>query len=232
MIEDVLEQLVEDYYSSKAGFFTKHNVKFRPLKDDETYDSQMDSVHSDIDVIAVCTSIPNTVNAISCKSWQGGLNIAVFMESIENAIVQQPNKTKGRRDLWCTFRELCIRKWTRSFVEKLREETSQPPNNKMELNYFIVCTLITPGSIKDKAAFENSETIKKHFRDVSDVNFNLRVLTVSQLVQDLIERIKNKATPSVEMSELSRMIQILLAAGCEIKVPSGTNNEGLGLYCQ
>jgi hypothetical protein len=120
----------------------------------------------------------------------------------------------------CHFMELCIRKWTRSFIEKLREEIALPPNSKMELNYFIVCTLITPGSIKDKAAFENSEIIKKHFQETSNVDINLKVLTVTQLVQDLIDRIKNKITPSVEMSELSRMIQILLAAGCEIKIPN------------
>jgi hypothetical protein len=217
--EDVLEQLVEDYYSSKPGFFTKHNVKFRPSKDHITYESQMDSVHSDIDVIAVNSSSPNAVHAISCKSWQGGLNVTRFMTSIEEAIVTQPQKTKGRRDDWCTFRELCIDKWTKAFTDKLREEIAAPSGQRIDLNYFIVCTLMTPGSMSQRQKFEESELIKKHFLNTSNTEIKLKVITVRQLVEDLIQRLKSKSTPSVEMTELSRTIQILLAAGCEIKMP-------------
>jgi hypothetical protein len=191
--EDVLEQLVEDYYSSKAGFFTKHNVKFRPSKDHISYESQMDSVHSDIDVIAISSSSPNTVHAISCKSWQGGLNVARFMKSIEQAITSQPQKTKGRRDDWCTFRELCISKWTKAFTNKLREEIAAPSEEKIKLHYFIACTLMTPGSISSRQKFEESELIKKHFLSISNVDIKLKVITVRQLVEDLISTTRFKS---------------------------------------
>lgn len=219
MIEDVLEQLVEDYYSSKPGFFTKHNIKFRPAKSEPLYDAQMDSVHSDIDVIAISTDSPRNVYAVSCKSWQGGFNISTSIKCIEEAILQQPIKTKGKRDLWCTFRELCIKKWTKAFVEKLRSEIALPSQQEVQINYSVVCTRITPASLRDKDRFENSEIIKKHFKDTSNAHLVLSVLTFNRLIKDLIHNINNKTTPSVEMTELSRTIQLLIASGCKIEVP-------------
>ena len=47
MKEDILEQLAEDYFLKFDGNFVKHNVKFRPDKEDhEDYDPKNDSVHS------------------------------------------------------------------------------------------------------------------------------------------------------------------------------------------
>lgn len=219
MIEDVLEQLVEDYYSRRPGCFTKHNVKFRPSKSDPLYNSQMDSVHSDIDVIAISTSSPGVIKAVSCKSWQGGFNITAFMKGIEDAIVRQPTKTKGKTDIWCTFRELCIRKWTTAFVEELRKETGLSQKSPLLIDYSIVCTRITPGSLGDKERFENSPIIRKHFKESANADITLNVLAVPDLIKELIANLKDKSTPSVEMTELSRTLQILLASGCSIEWP-------------
>jgi hypothetical protein len=50
MKEDILEQLVDDYLQHK-GYFTRHNIKFKPSKDSIDFDIQKDSVHSDIDIM-------------------------------------------------------------------------------------------------------------------------------------------------------------------------------------
>lgn len=49
--EDILEQLVEEFLVHR-GYFVRHNVKFLPRKDHPDFDSQQDSNHSDIDVLA------------------------------------------------------------------------------------------------------------------------------------------------------------------------------------
>jgi len=36
MKEDILEQVAKDFYSKKVGYFTKHNIKFRPSKEEKT----------------------------------------------------------------------------------------------------------------------------------------------------------------------------------------------------
>lgn len=53
MKEDILEQMVDEYLQHK-GYFTRHNIKFRPAGDHAEYDTRQDAVHSDIDVIGCC----------------------------------------------------------------------------------------------------------------------------------------------------------------------------------
>ena len=50
MKEDILEQLVDDYLQSQ-GYFTRHNIKFRPRSDHPDFVKLKDSNHSDIDVV-------------------------------------------------------------------------------------------------------------------------------------------------------------------------------------
>ena len=50
MKEDVLEQIVDDYLQFK-GYFTTHNVRFKPRRDHSGYVTREDSVHSDVDVV-------------------------------------------------------------------------------------------------------------------------------------------------------------------------------------
>ena len=50
MKEDVLEQIVDDYLKVR-GYFTVHNVSFRPRSTDPDYEAEKDRVPSDVDVI-------------------------------------------------------------------------------------------------------------------------------------------------------------------------------------
>ena len=77
MKEDVLEQVVDDYLQLN-GYFTMHNIRFRPARSHPDYVSKDDSVHSDLDVLGVCPTVhgPARVVAVSCKSWQAESNPA------------------------------------------------------------------------------------------------------------------------------------------------------------
>lgn len=70
MKEDILEQLVDDYLQLK-GYFTIHNVKFRPAQDDAAYVTNQDTVHSDVDIVGFHPLLngPDRVWVASCKSW-------------------------------------------------------------------------------------------------------------------------------------------------------------------
>ena len=52
MKEDVLEQIVDDYLQFD-GYFTMHNVRFRPSPDDPDYGRAQDAVPSDVDVVGL-----------------------------------------------------------------------------------------------------------------------------------------------------------------------------------
>jgi hypothetical protein len=95
MKEDILEQLVDEHLQHK-GYFTRHNIKFRPDSKHLDFDSRQDSVHSDIDIVGINPILqgPDRVVAVSCKSWQGGFNPKSKIAEIEN------NKIVSCREAW------------------------------------------------------------------------------------------------------------------------------------
>ena len=216
MKEDILEQIAEDFYSKKVGYFTKHNIKFRPSEKEPNYIAKYDSVNSDIDLIIIDTHERNKIITVSCKSWQGGFNILEYKITLEDALNNQPSKTTGKRDAWCAFRELCIHRWTNSFLKILRNELNVVDTQEIELEYVILCTKITKRSLKYKSDFENSEAIKKYFKQ-KKVNLKLKVLTIDEIIAEIIKNINEKDTPYVENTHLSRTLQLIIASGHEIR---------------
>jgi len=216
MKEDILEQIAEDFYSKKVGYFTKHNIKFKPSKKELTYIAKYDSVNSDIDLIIIDTHKRNKIITVSCKSWQGGFNILKYKNTLEDALNKQPSKTTGKRDDWCAFRELCIHRWTNSFLKILRNELNVVDTQEIELEYVILCTKITKRSLKYKSDFENSEDIKKYFKQ-KKVNLKLKVRTIDEIIAEIIKNINEKDTPYVENTHLSRTLQLIIASGHIIK---------------
>lgn len=102
MKEDVLEQVVDDYLMHK-GYFTRHNLRFRPASDHIEFDRRADAVHSDIDVVGIHPTLegPERVLAVSCKAWQAGFDPAAKVREILE------NKISSGREAWKGFRELC-----------------------------------------------------------------------------------------------------------------------------
>jgi hypothetical protein len=222
MKEDILEQIAEDIYSKKVGHFTKHNIKFRPSDKERTYIAKYDSVHSDIDLIIIDTHKRNKIIAVSCKSWQGGFNILKFKNTLEDALKNQPIKTTGKKDDWCAFKELCIHSWTNSFLKILRDELNVVGTKEIELEYVILCTKITKGSLKHKSDFENSEAIKKYFKQ-KKVNLKLKITTIDEKIAEILKIMNGKDTPYVENTHLSRTLQLMIASG--LRFEKNTSNS-------
>lgn len=82
MKEDVLEQIVDDYLQMQ-GYFTTHNVRFNPPKDQD-YVTRDESVSSDIDVVGLhpLRTGADRVMVVSYKSWQSGFDAARILAQL------------------------------------------------------------------------------------------------------------------------------------------------------
>jgi hypothetical protein len=120
MKEDVLEQVVDDYLKFK-GYFTTHNIAFRPRSDHPEYFGSQDSVRSDVDVVGYHPqrSGLDRVMVISCKAWQGGFDATAKLAELRR------EKKNPKRETWRHFRELWIPKWSEAFREKIFELTGE-----------------------------------------------------------------------------------------------------------
>src|SRR5882757_7150568 len=118
MKEDILEQLVDDYLKFK-GFFTIHNVKFKPSRKDSAYISKKDSNASDVDVIGLHPRLKGTdrVWVVSCKSWQQGFSPAKRIADID------ARKKVSGREAWQGFRELTVKKWADGLIAEVERRT-------------------------------------------------------------------------------------------------------------
>src|SRR5216684_2024167 len=101
MKEDILEQIVDDFLQWK-GYFTRHNLKFRPSPNHPHFERQQDSNHSDIDVLGLHPKLQGVdrVWVVSCKSWQAGFDVGAKLSEITNS------KVRSGRESWRFFREL------------------------------------------------------------------------------------------------------------------------------
>jgi hypothetical protein len=95
MKEDILEQLVDDYLQFN-GYFTSHNVKFKPIESHPEFVRKDDCVHSDVDVVGLNPRREGAdhVWVVSCKSWQLGFDPKERIAAIEG------NKKREGRDAW------------------------------------------------------------------------------------------------------------------------------------
>lgn len=168
MKEDILEQLVDDYLKHE-GYFARHNLRFKPHDSSPDFNQHANSVHSDIDVIAVNPrrSDVDRVRVLSCKAWQSGFNPAAKVTEIEC------NKIISGREAWKGFRELCIPKWSEAFLHAVEDATGT--------RKFVYCTVVTvllnPGSRADWE--ENLQ-----FRKAIEGN-QIQIVTLSEMLDRL-----------------------------------------------
>ena len=130
MKEDILEQLVDDYLQAK-GYFTQHNLKFKPRVGCVGYDAPQDRVASDIDVIGIHPKLepPHNVWVVGCKSWQDGFAVRQMLDAIDH------NKKIGGKVGWKHFRELSKDKWAAAFMDAVEAATNT--------RYFTYVTAVT-----------------------------------------------------------------------------------------
>ncbi len=190
MKEDVLEQIIDDYLQF-LGYFTVHNVKFKPSPDHPKYIAANDSVHSDIDILAFHPLKRGTerVRVISCKSWQSG-----FRADLELGRLRGERKNP-KRESWRKFRELWIPKWAEAFRNRVRALTGVD-----EFHYQIAVTRL----IGDGAAWSQDETIRRNLGPKSRFSF----LALNQIWSEYLAQLELTPAPS----EIGRLAQLLKAA--------------------
>jgi hypothetical protein len=190
MKEDILEQIVDEYLMH-AGYLTTHNVKFRPARTHNDYESQHDSVHSDIDVIGFHPKKQGNdrVIVVSCKSWQDGIDLSGDLERIAET------RKNPKRPTWKSFRELCKPKWSQAFIDKVEEVTGT-----RKFTYWTAVTHVKNG---DKAQWEKHQV----FIDALEGN-PIKVVTFDEMLDEVWNEISK--TPAA--TEIGRMIQLMKAS--------------------
>lgn len=189
MKEDILEQLADDYLQSK-GYFTRHNIKFRPDKSHPDYKPKLDSNHSDIDVIGLhpVNDGPDRVWVVSCKSWQEGFSIGAMLDAIEH------DKKVGNKLGWQHFRELTSARWTKAFLDAVKEET-----DATQFTYVLAVTFASG----DKETWEKNQNFKQALNDNP-----IKIITLSEMLSHF-KRMKSKTVAS---SDIGRVLQLMKAA--------------------
>ena len=190
MKEDILEQLVDDYLKFN-GFFTIHNVKFRPSRAHPDYIKAADCVASDVDVVGFhpMRTGDDRVWVVSCKSWQMGFDPKDRISAIEN------EKVREGRPAWQGFRELVKPKWANALIQEIERLTGTT-----RFTYVTAVTkLLTPAS-----TWEQNAAFKKNLGGNP-----IKILTLQEILNDLYSKTKT----SVASSEIGRLLQVIKASG-------------------
>jgi hypothetical protein len=187
--EDVLEQIVDDYLKFQ-GYFTAHNVPFRPRRDHLQYDASQDAVPSDIDVVGIDPRRRGVrrVVVINCKAWQRGFPATALLEQLRG------NRPDRKRARWRQFRELWIPKWSEAFREEIKTRTGAT-----RFNYRIAVTYLRG----DGDEWGKDPTIR---RNLPGCLFEF--LTLEEMWKAVLA--DPSRTPAA--SEIGRLAQLLKAA--------------------
>lgn len=190
MKEDILEQLVDEYLQHK-GYFTRHNIRFKPDPNHPEFVQNMDSVASDIDVIGIHPNLegPERVMVVSCKSWQDGFKPEYWISAFE-----EKKKVSGK-NAWQKFRELANDKWSEAF---LREITLITGSDSFT---YVTAVTVLKGS---------RETWETHVPFSNRIRGNkIKILTFEDMLTELYPTI----TTTRASSAIGRILQLIKASG-------------------
>jgi hypothetical protein len=189
MKEDVLEQIVDDYLKLR-GYFTIHNVKFKPSPEHEAYNRSKDSVFSDIDVIGVNPRLRgiSRVWAVSCKAWQSGFDANHILNQLNGKAKQ------GKREAWKYYRELWEPRWSEAFRQEVITRTGAK-----RFRYSIAVTHLKG----DGAAWARDPRIRSNLAGSS-----FSFLTLEEMWMEYLGAIGTAPQPSA----IGRLAQVLKAA--------------------
>lgn len=190
MKEDVLEQIVDDYLKFK-GYFTVHNVSFRPRKDHPDYVRAQDAVPSDVDVVGYHPrrSGNDRVLVVSCKAWQAGFDASGRLAELRG------DKANPKRATWRHFRELWVPKWSEAFRTAIEELTGE-----RDFNYRVAVTRLRG----DADSWQRDDTMSRNLAGCS-----IGFLTLEEMWASMLGELTTTPAPS----EIGRLAQLLKAAG-------------------
>lgn len=211
MKEDILEQLVEDWFISKSGRFIKHNVKYRPDQSKIIFnDKNKYSVHSDIDLIGIDLFAENDSDkaiVVNCKSWQAGADLKKWLKIIKEGLLEKQKNEKYNIDVkyWKKFREFIDPIWTEAFVNKIFLETGEK-----SFTYIFAVTKIKKDIVQE---FINNNLLTQNFKKFG-FNVKIKVIDIRTIFNEVFLRMDEKevlVTP--ETTNLGRIIQLFRASG-------------------
>jgi hypothetical protein len=167
-----------------------HNVPFHPDKSRADYDSSLDSVPSDIDVIGVNPRKkgPARVIVVTCKSWQGGFRADALLAQLRG------EKKNPKRETWRHFRELWMPKWSEGFRREVEARTGAK-----HFTYRIAVTRL----IGDASAWAAEDRIKENLPGCP-----FGFLPMEEMWTTILGELTERPAPS----ELGRLAQLLKAA--------------------
>lgn len=209
MKEDILEQLVEDYFQ-REGYLTLHNVRFRPRKGHRDFKTRKDSSHSDIDILGYNPHKrgTNRVVAVSCKSWQDGFRAEWLIQRIEDELkkLKEGKKISGHEQ-WKFFRELTVNKWSEAFRNKIEEKTGSS-----QFTYCLAVTQLKGNQERGAKAWQNHKRFKKALKGNP-----IKILTL----QEILDQLWTNTETTMEGSEIGRLLQVIKASGWESSLKKG-----------
>ena len=193
MVEDVLEQVVDDWLR-RQGYFTRTNVRFGPRLGDAGYLSRDHNQQSDLDVVAIRPAAPpgpDRVLAISCKAMQAGFSPNRWLKAAEaDKVYNGKNARKHLRELWDPV-------WMTSLRSAVRELTGTD-----EFTYVLAVTRLGTGGSADTTVWKEHPVVGANLDSLP-----ARVLTFGEMWEDLV----NDVTQRIEPSHVGRLAQLLKA---------------------
>lgn len=192
----MLEQIVDNYLQFR-GYFTTHNVRFRPRRDHPEYEGNQDSVSSDVDVVGFHPklSTPDRVVVVSCKAWQGGFDGVGRLAQLRG---DRPNPSRA---VWRAHRELWAPKWSEAFRAAILELTGE-----RTFAYRLAVTRLR----SSVAGWATDPTIVDNL-----AGSTFGVLTLEEMWSTVLAEVTTTPAPS----EIGRLAQLLKAAGLTAPVP-------------
>ncbi|HEX2295833.1 MAG TPA: hypothetical protein VHN37_11040 [Actinomycetota bacterium] len=132
MKEDVLEQIVDDYLQF-SGYFTRHNVRFKPDQSHPEYIAEKDRVSSDVDVVGFSPRRygVDQVVVVSCKAWQDGC-VALGLASGDGVAFAGVVESGYGREFVDQLPHLTRADLTRLRKPDVRWEGGQPPTARVK----------------------------------------------------------------------------------------------------
>jgi hypothetical protein len=200
MKEDILEQIGNDWILRQEGQFTKTNIKYRPSINHPSYVKSTDSIHSDIDILAINTKEIDTVTVINCKAWMDGFDFKIFNDHLTDK--NKHNDLFGGKEYWKHFRDIIDPKWNAAFIDAIKKENPSFIN----LRYIILCVYAS-----NKASI--ADWVKNPIINNNFASTGINLLSIEAIeLKELVSQINVKGTDYAENSEISRMLQLFIAA--------------------
>ena len=148
------------------------------------------------------------VSVVSCKSWQGGLDVDFFYRNLNGSETGDPNLPVGPGPAWKKFRELYNPKWAKAFRDKVFEETQSH-----DFTYIIAITKFKGNKRKHEEDFMKCPLFLNNLNEDGKYRVKIEFLTLEKMLNHISAQ---EANTTIEATEIGRFMQLIKAADLEV----------------